>query len=656
MCGVTGFIDFTKTTKRENLLEIVGRMSDRLVHRGPDDYGAWVDEKCGIALGFRRLAIIDLSIEGRQPMVSADGRYTAVFNGEIYNFPELREELEALGHRFRGHSDTEVMLAAFVQWEIEETLKRLNGMFAIAVWDAQSEELTLIRDRVGKKPLYYGKFGETFVFGSELKSLMPHSAFQTEVDPHSLGLYLKFGYVPSPRSIFKNVEKVAPGHLVKINSKKGQIGEQSSYWSLQNTASEGIETPHTGSENEIFSEFEELMLNSVKRRMLADVPLGAFLSGGIDSSTIVALMQAQSSNPVKTFTIGFHEAKYNEAEHAKRIADFLKTEHHELYLSSRDALNVIPKLPTLFDEPFADSSQIPTFLLSIMARKFVTVSLSGDGGDELFGGYGRYFLAQDLWKKINRLPVSFRKKMGVITSLAGSGVDKFVSSAKNRKGTGFGQKLSLLSNVLKVKTEDELYLNLISLWQNPPVLNSNLNGAVNDFRFPKTADFMQRMMLRDALTYLPDDILVKVDRASMGVSLEVRAPILDYRVIEFSWRLPVNLKTGNGGKLLLKKLLKKHVPSEIWNRPKMGFEVPISSWLRGELRDWAEDLLNVDRLNREGFFNPVAIQIKWEQHLKGKRNWNNALWAVLMFQAWLDELKKNNLISITESNYPSLKP
>lgn len=637
MCGIAGFIDFSRKARREFLLGTVERMAMTLYKRGPDSAGAWADERCGAALGFRRLAILDLSAEGEQPMKSADKRFTVVFNGEIYNFLELRGELEKIGHRFRGHSDTEVMLAAFVEWGIEATVKKLNGMFAIAVWDAAAEELILIRDRIGKKPLYYGAFGDTFVFGSELKSLRAHPDFHGEIDRESLALYLKFGYVPGSRSIYRSVKKLAPAHLVKIRGK--QIGEQTAYWNLREVAAMGSANPFEGSDEEISNEFETLMRDAVKRRMLADVPLGAFLSGGIDSSTVVALMQAQSSQPVKTFTIGFHEGEYNEAEHAKRIADYLQTEHHELYVTSREALDVIPKLPAMYDEPFADSSALPTFLVSQLARQTVTVSLSGDGGDELFGGYGRYFLASRLWGKVRLVPRGLRNTTASAIALAGSGARKFSQSQAGRgRQSGAAQKLAMLSDYMKADDADALYANLMSLWQTPPVVESNLNGAAKNFDFAGLENFRERMMLRDALDYLPDDILVKVDRASMGVSLEARAPILDYRVVEFAWRVPMRLKIRDGqGKFLLRQLLNKYVPREITERPKMGFDVPVAVWLRGELRDWAESLINAARLKREGFLDVKAVQEKWKEHLSGKRNHQHALWAVLMFQAWLDE-------------------
>ncbi len=641
MCGITGFIDFSRQAKREFLLGTVEKMAMTLYHRGPDSAGVWADEACGITLGFRRLAILDLSVEGEQPMKSADGRFTVVFNGEIYNFLELRGELEKLGHKFRGHSDTEVMLAAFVEWGIDPTVKRLNGMFAIAVWDARGEELILIRDRIGKKPLYYGVFGNTFVFGSELKSLRAHPEFRGEIDRESLALYLKFGYVPSPCSIYQNVKKLAPGCLLKIRTRQKEIGEQTAYWSLRQTAIDGTSNPLVGSEDEILAEFEILMRDSVKRRMLADVPLGAFLSGGTDSSTIVALMQAQSSKPVKTFTIGFREAEYNEAKHAKRIAEYLKTDHHELYVTSRQALDVIPKLPALYDEPFADSSQIPTFLVSQLARSQVTVSLSGDGGDELFCGYGHYFLAHDLWEKLRLMPAPVRQAASTILNSTLATADKFLPATDQlKRRSSLRRRLKMLSEVMPVKNSTGLYLNLRSLWQHPEkVLLVNGQQRINGSpKSPDSLNFQQSMMLADAAQFLPDDILVKVDRASMGVSLEARAPLLDYRIIEFAWRVPMHLKIKNGqGKWLLRELLNKYVPREITERPKMGFDVPIAGWLRDELREWAESLLDEARLRREGFLNPQAVTAKWQEHLSGKRNHQNPLWAVLMFQAWLDE-------------------
>lgn len=640
MCGITGFIDFSRRANQEFLLGTVEKMATTLYHRGPDSAGVWTDERYGVALGFRRLAILDLSVEGEQPMKSVDDRYTVVFNGEIYNFLELRAELERLGYSFRGHSDTEVMLAAFVEWGIEPTVKRLNGMFAIAVWDAAAEELILIRDRIGKKPLYYGWSGNTLIFGSEMKALCAYPEFRGDVDRESLALYLKFGYVPGSHSIYQNVKKLAPGCLLKISTRRKEIGEQTAYWSLRQTATDGTNKPLDGSDDEVLTEFETLMRDSVKCRMLSDVPLGAFLSGGVDSSTIVALMQTQSSKPVKTFTIGFHEAGYNEAEHAKRIAEYLKTDHHELYITPRQALDVIPKLPVLYDEPFADSSQIPTFLISQLARTQVTVGLSGDGGDELFCGYGHYFLARDLWEKLRLIPSSVQQAAAITLNSTLGAADKIFPHAEQLgRRSSLRRRLTALSEVMPVENSAELYSNLRSYWQQPEkVLLANGHQSSNDF--PKSSDlltFQQSMMLEDAMQFLPDDILVKVDRASMGNSLEVRAPLLDYRVVEFAWRVPMRLKIKDGqGKWLLRELLNKYIPPEITERPKMGFDVPIAAWLRSELREWAESLLDEGRLRREGFLNPQMISAKWREHLSGKRNHQHALWAVLMFQAWLD--------------------
>jgi asparagine synthase (glutamine-hydrolysing) len=638
MCGITGFIDFNRQAKREFLLSKVGEMTTTLFHRGPDSAGIWVDEKCGVALGFRRLAILDLSVEGEQPMKSADGRFIVVFNGEIYNFLELRGELEKLGHIFRGHSDTEVMLAAFIVWGIETTVKLLNGMFAIAVWDTATKELTLVRDRIGKKPLYYGLFGNTLLFGSELKALRANHDFNDAIDRESLALYFQFGYIPGSRSIYQNVRKLAPAHLVRIRTLQNEIGEQEAYWSLQQVAIDGGGNPLSGSDEEILAEFETLFRDAVKRRMLADVPLGAFLSGGTDSSTVVAMMQMQSSKPVKTFTIGFNEAEYNEAKHAKQIADHLKTDHHELYVTSKQALDVIPNLPTLYDEPFADSSQIPTFLVSQLARSKVTVSLSGDGGDELFCGYSRYFLAPRIWEKIRHLPRNLRKPVASVLAAAANNSFSFSQlQAERGRKSSLTQKLGMFSDYMKADNADALYTNLISLWQKTPVIGSNSNYKEKQIDINKLENFLNRMMLRDTLTYLPDDILVKVDRASMGVSLEVRAPLLDYRMIEFAWRIPMRLKVKNdGGKWLLRQFLNKHVPQQITNRTKMGFDVPIANWLRDELRDWAENLLDETRLNNEGFLNVKYVREHWQQHLSGKRNRQHSLWAVLMFQSWLN--------------------
>ena len=614
-------------------------MTDCIAHRGPDDEGFFTDEKSGVAFGFRRLAILDLSPLGKQPMTSADGRFMIIFNGEIYNFLELREELEKIGHNFKGHSDTEVMLATFVEWGIERAVKRLNGMFAIAVWDNQRRELFLIRDRLGKKPVYYGLINDTFLFGSELKEFLAHPKFEAEIKRDALALYLRFGYVPSPHSIYKNVSKLAPGKMLKIVPERREISEQKTYWSVKDAAQAGIENPLEGTSAEILAQFEDLLSDAVRRRMLADVPLGAFLSGGIDSSTVVALMQANSTQPVKTFSIGFEQGEYNEAKHARKVAEYLGTEHHELYVTPQEAQNVIPNLPMIYDEPFADSSQIPTFLVSELARRSVTVALSGDGGDEFFGGYGRYFTVNDLWKKTGKIPAPLRGIASSAASFGGSIAELILPQKKSRR-SGLGQKLNLLSELMPSAGLENLYTNFIANWRDSEkvVLNGGKLKTRNFNGLSASLNPIQTMMLADAEQYLPDDILVKVDRASMSVSLEVRAPLLDYRVAEFAWRVPFDLKVKNGGgKWLVKELLYKYVPREIVERPKMGFDVPIADWLRGSLRDWAENLLDEKKLKAEGFFNPAPIREKWRQHLSGKRNNQQALWTILMFQAWQNQ-------------------
>lgn len=639
MCGIAGFIDFKKRTNNAGLFETTKKMTDSIVHRGPDDEGIWTDEQNGIALGFRRLAILDLSPTGAQPMKSDDGRFVIIFNGEIYNFLELREELEKKEYKFKGHSDTEVMLAAFAEWGIEPTLKKLNGMFAIALWDKQRRELILMRDRIGKKPLYYGLIGDTFFFGSELKTFRAHPKFETEVNRNSLALYLKFGYVPSPHSIYKNIFKVSPGKLIKIAPEKREISEQKTYWSVEDAAKAGIENQFETTETEILKELEDLLIDATKRRMISDVPLGAFLSGGIDSSIVVALMQSISPNKVKTFSIGFKQGEYNEAEHAKAVAEYLGTAHQELYVTPQETQAVIPNLGKIYDEPFSDSSQIPTLLVSELARQKVTVALSGDGGDEFFGGYGRYFRVNDLWNKLQKVPAPLRGILSSVACLGSSFAELVLPNEDTRRGS-LGQKLNLLSELMPSAEPESLYTNFIATWQYPEKVIANSNKIKPDSfsGFSNTLNPIQLMMLWDAKQYLPDDILVKVDRASMAVSLEVRSPLLDYRVAEFAWRVPFNMKIKNGdGKYLLKELLYKYVPREIVERPKMGFDVPIDEWLRGSLKDWAENLIDEKRLKNEGFFNPAPITKKWLEHQSGKRNNQQSLWTILMFQAWLEQ-------------------
>lgn len=621
-------------------------MADAIRHRGPDSDGFWNDRAAGINLAHRRLAIVDLSPAGSQPMASVSGRYALVFNGEIYNHVRLREQLESEGKvtaAWRGHSDTETLLAGIESWGLETTLQRSIGMFAIALWDKSTRELTLVRDRLGEKPLYYGWQGTgshaAFLFGSELSSLRRHPAFGADISRDALALFMRHNCIGGQHTIYSGINKLLPGHVLTVSLSSPEPVLRP-WWSATNVACNGVANPFAGTPEQAVSALEGLLSDAVAQQMVADVPLGAFLSGGIDSSTIVSLMQAQSKRPVRTFSIGFHEAAYNEAVYAKAVAKHLGTDHTELYVTPEQALAVIPKLPSLYSEPFADSSQIPTYLVSQLAREHVTVSLSGDAGDELFCGYTRYQMTAALWSKISRLPPSWRKFVaGLITSVPVAGWDKL---GKVLPFSRVGEKFHKGAAILGSKSVAELHLGLASHWRNPTdlVLQSKepatvLSGAVPDL--PGLAD-AERMMVLDILSYLPDDILAKVDRAAMSVSLETRVPFLDHRVVEFAWSLPLDYKLRNGvTKWPVRQVLYKHVPKELIERPKMGFGVPIDTWLRGPLKDWAEDLLDEGRLRREGYFNPAPIRLKWAEHQSGKRNWQHQLWNVLMFQAWLAE-------------------
>jgi len=659
-------------------------MADALVHRGPDDVGVWADESASIVLAHRRLSILDLSPAGHQPMVSPSSRYVIAFNGEIYNHLELRRELEpeiaaavvaqqgglvvpaSMDHamRWRGHSDTETLLAAIEHWGIEGALRRVVGMFAFALWDRKERTLTLARDRLGEKPLYYGCHRGVFLFASELKALRAHPAFTGEVDRDSLALMLRYNYVPAPYSIYKRIFKLLPGTYLKIapenigsgTTSSGSTGEPIPYWSARETAARGLAERFSGTGLEAVDELERLLRRSIAGQMVADVPLGAFLSGGVDSSTVVALMQAQSSRPVKTFSIGFHEEGYNEAEHAKAVACHLGTEHTELYVTPKDSLDVIPRLPTIWDEPFSDSSQIPTLLVSELTRRHVTVSLSGDGGDELFGGYNRYFELRRIWNRLDRVPVALRRAVaGAITSISPSALTRVVGpllhlTPKHWRYNNPGDKLHKLAEAITLSSPEEVYRHgLISHWKNPAAV---VIGATEPqtlvterSRWPDIHDYTERMMWLDLVTYLPDDILTKVDRAAMAVSLETRVPFLDHRVVEFAWCLPLSMKIHNGeGKRILRQVLYRYVPKEMIERPKMGFGVPIDSWLRGPLKEWAASLLDPIRLRREGFLRPEPIQAKWREHQDGKRNWSYYLWDVLMFQAWLADSQGHHVV------------
>jgi asparagine synthase (glutamine-hydrolysing) len=641
MCGLTGLWQ-PRGAGAQELCALAEKMSQTIVHRGPDDSGTWCDAGSGVAFGFRRLAILDLSPAGHQPMSSHDGRYATIFNGEIYNYLEIRKQLQGLGVTFTGHSDTEVMLEAASMWGAEATIRRIGGMFALALWDRVERRLLLARDRLGKKPMYYTVADGTLLFGSELKTLRAHPAFRGGVDRDALASYLRYGYVPAPRSIYENVFKLPPGSYAVI--REDLRPEVHVYWDGRAIAEEGLRSPLELSDAEATEQLDALLRVAVSQRMLSDVPLGALLSGGIDSSTVVALMQAQSSRPVKTFTIGFDVAAYDEAKAAKDVAAHLGTEHTEFYVTPDEAREVIPRLPDLYDEPFADSSQIPTFLVCELARRHVTVALSGDGGDELFSGYTRYLWAERIWHKLRLMPGPVR--WGISRALRGvparhwdslyGGAERFIP--RHHRQTLPGDKLHKLADLLAAGSPDALYKRLVSQWKQPEELvigGRELTTFVDRMGEVEGASFTERMMLADMLTYLPDDILTKVDRASMGVSLEGRAPLLDHNVAEWSWRVPLQQKRRDGqGKWLLRQVLYRYVPQAMVERPKMGFGVPIDSWLRGPLRDWAEALLDENRLRREGFLRPEPIRRAWHQHLSGERNDQYRLWTILMFQAW----------------------
>lgn len=637
----------------------VRRMARAIANRGPDDEGVWCDTEAGVFLAHRRLSILDLSPAGHQPMISACRRYVVVFNGEIYNHRALRAELEAaLGLSrdaaaayWRGHSDTEVLLAAIVRWGLIETLRRAIGMFALALWDRESKRLQLARDRVGEKPLYYSYAGGCLRFASELKALHADPDWRPPIDRDALALYMRHAYVPAPHTIYRETFKVLPATVLSFRM-GADAPEHQCYWSAWDVASRGRAAAAGGTGaaagldfTRAADELEALLGDAIGLQMVADVPLGAFLSGGIDSSTVVALMQARSPSAVRTFTIGFEEDGYDEAEHAKAVARHLGTEHTELYVSAAQALAVVDRLPQIFDEPFGDCSQIPTFLVAQMARRHVSVSLSGDAGDELFGGYSRYFMARDIWDRVGGWPSGIRRALAsLLEALPPQRWNRLMRAmslvlpARYRYANA-GDKLHKLAAMLDAKSMREVYRRLVSLWDAPGLLvpgSQEPDGPLRDARpWKELGDPTHAMMYLDLLTYLPDDILVKVDRAAMAVGLETRVPLLDHRVIEFAWRLPVAMKVQGGlGKLLLREVLYRHVPRALVERPKMGFGVPLDTWLRGPLRAWADALLDESRLRAQGFLDPATVREKWVEHLSGRRNWQYALWNVLMFQAW----------------------
>lgn len=633
MCGIAGFIT-PGTTNAMALMRQVSAMSNAILHRGPDDEGAWVDEPFGLALGHRRLSIQDLSPAGHQPMISHCERWVMVYNGETYSNQELRPLLEARGTVFRGHSDTEVMLEAIAAWGLEASVNKFIGMFAFALWDRKDKTLYLVRDRLGIKPLYWGKAGTSFLFGSEIKALQAHPDFSPQLNRQALAAYLKHAYVPTPLSIYEDVYKLPPGVILRRTS-DGQV-TQKPFWSLAETITKGVatlETNPTPSPNQALAELESLLEDAVNRRLVSDVPLGAFLSGGIDSSLVTALAQKHSGRPIQTFTIGFGEESYNEAPYAKAIASHLGTQHTELLVTPAQALDVIPRLPHLYDEPFADASQIPTFLVSQLARQSVTVALSGDGGDELFGGYSRYIWGATLWNIIRHTPFCSHLAH-LLTLVPPRGWDMLSSLVPaSRRPHKLGHKIHKVARSLAAKTPGAVYESLISYWADPSQVLPQDN-APRLVRFsPHLSDFVSKMQALDITTYLPDDILTKVDRASMGVGLEARVPLLDHRLVEWIWAQPKSFKIqGKTGKWALRQILYRHVPQSLVDRPKAGFALPLDLWLRGPLRDWAEDLLSARTL--QDTFDPRPIRQLWKAHLKGHADHKEPLWAILMFEAW----------------------
>jgi asparagine synthase (glutamine-hydrolysing) len=660
MCGLAGFVEVRGGGQQLVLEAQASHMADALQHRGPDDKGVWVDPEAGVSLGHRRLSILDLSPAGHQPMFSPSGRFVIVYNGEIYNCEQLRHDLlsERPELRFRGHSDTEVMLAAFEQLGIEPTLKRMNGMFAFALWDRRERTLVLARDRFGEKPLYYGSVGGTFLFASELKSLRVHPAFRSDIDRDAVACFLRFNCIPAPYSIYRDIRKLLPGTVLRYRN--GEVTTQA-FWSLRSSVEHALAEQFRGSEEEAVEELDHLLRDAVMLRMHADVPLGAFLSGGIDSSLIVALMQAQSQRPVRTFSIGFHEEAYDEARDARAVARHLGTDHTELYVTSGEAIDLVTRLPDVYDEPFADSSQIPTLLVSQLTRRHVTVSLSGDAGDEVFGGYNRYTWGGRLWNGLERSPRYLRRLAAAGMTAVGP---QFWDEAfkrlrpllpKSWRQRMPGYKVHKLADLLASEGPMEMYANMASHWFEPERV---VGGAAAlrplhmiDDQWLKLPEFERQAMYLDTITYLPNDILVKLDRATMAFGLEGRVPYLDPRVVEFAWRLPLQMKVRpNQGKWILRQVLYRYVPQNLVERPKMGFGIPLDSWLRGPMREWAEALLEPRRLKEEGFFDPAAVHEKWNDYLYGRGAWQFHLWDILMFQLWWE--RQNS----TAKPHPRVEP
>ena len=664
MCGLTGFLNAEARPSAEEARKIAEGMNARLLHRGPDDAGIWLDPDQGMALAHRRLSILDLSSAGHQPMISPSGRYVLAFNGEIYNHLDLRKEIDSndaprvhpladessrelpLHEGWRGHSDTETLLVAIERFGIGDTLVRCRGMFAFALWDRQEHLLSLARDRLGEKPLYFGWQDSIFLFGSELKALKAHPAFRAEIDRGALSDLLRLGYIPGPSSIYKGISKLAPGTFITIGSRR-RTPEPVSYWSIADAALKGQLSPFRGTDEEALSQMDQLLREVVSGEMASDVPLGCFLSGGIDSSLIASVMQRQSPTPIQTFSIGFEEEEYNEAPFAKAVASHLGTHHTELCVGPEAAMAVIPKLPELYDEPFADVSQIPTHLVAQLARQNVKVALTGDGGDELFGGYNRHTWTPRIWRRIQPIPLGVRRQLaGLMTLIPPHAWDSifrasgFLLPASLRYRSP-GDKLHKMSRILGAMKPEDIYLNLIANTKDADRLVLGASPSDNPLSdpnlWPSLREIEHRMMYLDSISYLPDDILVKLDRAAMGVSLEGRSPFLDHTLVEFAWKLPLSMKIRQGqGKWILRKLLEQYLPLGLIDRPKMGFGVPIDRWIREPLKDWGESLIHTSKLKSEGFLHPGRVRHLWQEHLSGRHNHAPVLWSILMFEAWLE--------------------
>lgn len=636
MCGIAGIWSANPSLA---VGERVEEMASRLVHRGPDNHGVWMDEERHLAIAHRRLSILDLSPHGHQPMCSVSGRYVIAFNGEIYNFATLREDITAAGGetRWRGHSDTEILLAAIDLWGLEAVLERAVGMFAIALWDRAEHVLTLARDRIGEKPLYYGTIGGCFLFASELKALCAAVGPDLAIDRDALAEFMRFGYIPAPRSIYRGIAKLLPGYFVRIR-RPGAAEAPRRFWAIDDADRTGERLAGCG-DRELVDLVHDRIRDAVGLQMGSDVPLGAFLSGGVDSSLVVSLMQAQSSRPVRTFTIGFQEKMFNEAPFAKAVAEHLGTDHTEMYVSARDAAALIPELPEIYDEPFADSSQIPTALVSRLTRQHVTVSLSGDGGDELFAGYPRYPITAALWSRVERIPLAVRRAgASVLRVLSAQAWDRLLAPLPSHQRARInGRRIHRLAQLMLTHSLGEMYVRLMSQWQ--PEDSLVLEGAAESFEglsWPAVSDPVEAMRRWDVQQYLPDDLLVKVDRASMYASLESRAPLLDHRVVELAFMLPTRVLVRDGvGKWVLRRVLDRYVPNALIERPKAGFSVPLGDWLRGPLRGWASDLLDPSRLRADSYLDATKVSRMWEQHLSGRFDRSLSLWNVLMFQAWL---------------------